>query len=62
VPSEDPDALAAAIVRGLQSARDAEGAPPRRFDWADSVAALEAVLKSVVDRNTSSKIRDKHGG
>jgi glycosyltransferase involved in cell wall biosynthesis len=60
VPPEDPDALAAAIVRSLLSVRETEGAPTRHFDWADSVASLEAVLRSVV-RTTSTELRDKHG-
>jgi teichuronic acid biosynthesis glycosyltransferase TuaC len=61
VPPEDPEALAAAIVRALYSAREPDGAPARRFDWADSVASLEAVLQSVVHRSTRLELGDKHG-
>ncbi|HEV7500607.1 MAG TPA: glycosyltransferase [Vicinamibacteria bacterium] len=45
VPPEDPDALASAIVRALRSPAGRETGPARRFDWAESVASLEAVLR-----------------
>jgi glycosyltransferase involved in cell wall biosynthesis len=61
VPPEDADALAAAIVRRLHSVTEPGRAPTRRFDWADSVASLEAVLRSVVHRTSSAELRDEHG-
>jgi teichuronic acid biosynthesis glycosyltransferase TuaC len=60
VPAEDPDALASAIERALRSPAGRDAGPARRFDWAESVASLETVLRSVMRPTSGTEVRHEH--